>query len=475
MAYQKPPDGGWGWVIVTVSFFILFLAYGSPLAVGVLYLEWLEVFEEGKGKTAWVGSLAAGVGLLASPLCSAWVSSFGARPVTIFSGVMVAGGLILSSFAPSLYFLLFSYGIVVGSSVGHFIYAALQRELIELYGLPGCLQIVGALSLNILACGILMRPLNSSEKNEKPGLEILPSQYLLYHEKDQNDEENITILERGSSEEKNVKNVSSAECKQENLLNKNGLVTMHTRETENYKKKVAEQSKFCKRLAKKKWQVCLGYWEDTVVLFKNKVFSALFIAILLFDIGGFPPMLLLEDIAKSSNISEEDYFMPLISIVGIMTAVGKLALGILADFKWVNTLYLYVFTLVGCALTLFAIPFAKTYTMLAIPAGALGFFFGNWSIFPYVTTMTVGLEKLTHAYGILMFFAGTGNSLGPPLIGWFYDWMQTYDMAFYFSGLCVLFGALLLLLAALPCWDSCRKQGPKLPPNACSYKAACAT
>ncbi|CAI9622290.1 unnamed protein product [Staurois parvus] len=91
--YQKPPDGGWGWIIVAASFFIQFLCYGSPLAVGVLYVEWLDVFDEGKGKTAWVGSLAAGVGLLASPLCSACVSSFGARPVAIFSGFLISGGI----------------------------------------------------------------------------------------------------------------------------------------------------------------------------------------------------------------------------------------------------------------------------------------------------------------------------------------------------------------------------------------------
>lgn len=66
MEIKKSPDGGWGWVIVLVSFFTQFLCYGSPVAVGVLYVEWLDAFGEGKGKTAWVGSLASGVGLLAS-------------------------------------------------------------------------------------------------------------------------------------------------------------------------------------------------------------------------------------------------------------------------------------------------------------------------------------------------------------------------------------------------------------------------
>ncbi|KAM9133359.1 monocarboxylate transporter 9 isoform 2-T3 [Pangshura tecta] len=473
MVLLKSPDGGWGWVIVLVSFFTQFFCYGSPLAVGVLYLEWLDTFGEGKGKTAWIGSLASGVGLLASPVCSACVSSFGARPVTIFSGFMVAGGLMMSSFAPNIYFLFFSYGIIVGSSVGLFIYAALQRELIELYGLDGCLLIIGALSLNILACGSLMRPLDLSDSPlpEKSCLEKVPDQYLIYYEKE-NVEENTSILEKGYNEEKCVNNMSSHDCKQDNILNKNGLISIHAKETDTYKQKVVEQTYFCKQFAKKKWQLYLNYWEETLFLFKNKVFSSLFIAILLFDIGGFPPLLLMEDVARSSNISEEEYVMPLISILGIMTAIGKLVLGVLADFKWINTLYLYVITLIMTGVALVAIPFAKSYIMLAILSGILGFLTGNWSIFPYVTTKTVGIEKLAHAYGILMFFAGLGNSLGPPIVGWFYDWTQTYDIAFCFSGLCVLLGGLLLLVAALPCWDNCNNQSAKPPPNTYSYTVA---
>uniref|UniRef100_A0A8D0GDD2 Monocarboxylate transporter 9 n=1 Tax=Sphenodon punctatus TaxID=8508 RepID=A0A8D0GDD2_SPHPU len=505
MVFQTSPDGGWGWVIVLVSFFTQFLCYGSPLAVGVLYVEWLDAFGEGKGKTAWVGSLASGVGLLASPICSACVSSFGARPVTIFSGFMVAGGLMMSSFAPNLYFLIFSYGIIVGlgcgllytatvtitcqyfdkrrglalglistgSSVGLFIYAALQRELIELYGLDGCLLIVGALSLNILACGSLMRPLASSISSlaEKPCREKISDQYLIYQEKEKNVKENRSILEKSYSEEKCVNNASS-DCKQDCVLNINGLIPIPAKETDTYRKKVVEQTYLCKQLAKKKWQQYLNYWEETLVLFKNKVFSALFIAILLFDIGGFPPSLLMEDIARSSNISEEEYVIPLISIIGFMTAVGKLLLGVLADFKWINTLYLYVMTLMMTGVALLAIPFAKSYITLAILSGILGFLTGNWSIFPYLTTKTVGIEKLAHAYGILMFFAGLGNSLGPPIVGWFYDWTQSYDTAFYFSGLCVLLGGFLLLVVALPCWDNCNDQSEKQPPNTYSYKVA---
>lgn len=43
--------------------------------------------------------------------------------------------------------------------MGGVLYAALQSELIELFGLDGCLLIVGALALNVVACAGPMRPL----------------------------------------------------------------------------------------------------------------------------------------------------------------------------------------------------------------------------------------------------------------------------------------------------------------------------
>jgi MCP family monocarboxylic acid transporter-like MFS transporter 9 len=289
--------------------------------------------------------------------------------------------------------------------------------LIEFYGLDGCLLIVGALALNILACGSLMRPLQTSDCPfpEKTAPENVPDRYSMYNEKEKNPEETMNFQDKGySSEDKCLPN---GDWGRETSLPKSLAIAAHTKEPETYKKKVVEQTNFCKQLAKRKWQLYRNYCGETASLFKNKVFSALFIAILLFDIGGFPPSLLMEDVARSYHVREEDLTMPLISIFGIMTAVGKLLLGILADFKWINTLYLYVATLIITGLALCAIPFAKSYVTLAILSGILGFLTGNWSIFPYVTTKTVGIDKLAHAYGILMFFAGLGNSLGPPIVG----------------------------------------------------------
>lgn len=37
--------------------------------------------------------------------------------------------------------------------------------------------------------------------------------------------------------------------------------------------------------------------------------------------------------------------------------------------------------------------------------------------------------------------------------GWIYDWMHSYDLAFYFSGSFMLLGGAGLFLSALSCWD----------------------
>ncbi|XP_026998923.1 monocarboxylate transporter 9a isoform X2 [Tachysurus fulvidraco] len=421
-------DGSWS--IVFVSFMAQLLAYGSPQAVGVLYPEWLNTFQEGKSTTAWVGSTALGVGLIAGPLCSACVDSFGARPVSIFSGVMVAGGLILSAFAPNIIFLIFSYGIVVGlgcglvyaatltiicqyfdkrrglalgivttgSSVGGFIYASMQNKLIERYGLDGCLLIVGGLALNLLVCAGPMRPLN------------LPGYYI---------KEKALM----STEEP----ICDKELETESPLEHQTLV----------------------RIIKKRLQPHTQYIYVMCECFREPSFVALCISIFLYSLGGIAPVLFIEDVAQSQGLLEHVSNIPLVSITTAAAGVGKLALGMLADMSWVNSLQLYAMTVTALGATLLVVPMWKSYAGLQVLSASIGFFSGNWSITSYVTTRLVGIERLGQAHGLLMCFGGFGIILGPPVVGSFFDWTQSYDLAFYFAGCCLVAGGTVPFLAAL--------------------------
>ncbi|XP_014010416.1 monocarboxylate transporter 9 isoform X1 [Salmo salar] len=461
-------DGGWGWVIVVVCFVAQFLAYGSPQSVGILYPEWLHAFQEGKGMTAWVGSLVSGVGLIASPVCSACVDNFGARPVTIFSGVMVAGGLMLSAFAPNVQFLIFSYGIVVGlgcglvyaatltitcqyfdkrrglalgivttgTSVGGFLYATAQNELILLFDLDGCLLIIGALALNLMACAGFMRPLN------------MPAYYL----------KQKAALER--TEEQLFENPPADDLKttpgasERTLTVKDLLIIIDAKDiTTTNKKGGFMAGSAIVKIIKEKRQAYSKYMHSTADFLHNRNFMALCIAIFLFSLGAFPPVLFMEDVAQSEGLIDEVSIIPLVSIVAVTAGMGKLTLGILADVRWINSLFLYAFTLLGTGVALLLIPISRSYVGLQILSAVVGFFSGNWSLTSYITTKIVGLDKLTQAHGILMFFGGFGIVLGPPVVGCFFDWTQSYDLAFYFSGGSVLLGGVTLFLCALPWWD----------------------
>ncbi|CAL8261756.1 unnamed protein product [Arctogadus glacialis] len=462
---QQPLDGGWGWVIVVACFMAQFLAYGSPLSVGVLFPEWLHVFQEGKGLTAWVGSLVSGLGLIVCPICSASVEHFGARPVTIFSGVMVAGGLMLSAFAPNIPFLIFSFGIVVGvgcglvyaatltitclyfdkkkglalgivgtgSSMGGFLYATLQTKLIELLGVSGCLLIVGAVSLNIIACAGPMRPLT-------------PPKYYL--------KQRAALLERAEAEAARLSEKpgpDEAPANQKPLLTKDAvMLTVETKEP--FQRRRARDFADLVRQIKSRLRDYSRCMSSTSAVFQNRVFMALCISFFLFALGAFPTLLFMEDVARSQGLIEESTAtFPLVSLVAIASGFGKLGLGAMVDLPFVHSIPLFIFTMVGSGLGLLLIPFTKFYLGLQILAVWMGFLAGNWSLTPYITNEIVGEEKLSEAHGVLMFFGGLGITLGPPVVGCFYDLTLSFDIAFYFSGGCVLLGGMILFTCTLPC------------------------
>ncbi|XP_073683401.1 monocarboxylate transporter 9a [Garra rufa] len=473
-------DGGWGWMIVVASFMAQFLSFGSPQSVGVLYPEWLSAFQEGKGMTAWVGSMVSGVALMSSPVCSACVENFGARPVTVFSGVMVAGGLMLSAFAPSVSFLIFSYGIVVGigcglayaatltitcqyfdkrrglalgivttgSSVGGFIYATLQNELIELFGLEGCLLIIGALSLNLMVCAGPMRPLN------------LPGYYLKQRAALQRTEEPEPLYTKPTA----IIIDSDLKTTPASTDNAATIKLMISKEPSELQEREGERKGgtwVCSIMARaiKKRMRPSRYLCETVELLQDHVFMAFCIAMFLFSLGASPTVLFMEDVAQSEGLIDGIALIPLVSIVAMATGIGKLILGVLADMRWVNSLYLYALTLIGTGVALLLIPVCKSYLCLQVLSAVIGFFSGNWSLTSYITTKIVGIERLSQAHGILMCFGGFGITLGPPVVGWYFDWTGSYDLAFYFSGTCVLVSGLFLFLATLPCWTKMSKEG----------------
>lgn len=274
-----------------------------------------------------------------------------------------------------------------------------------LYGLDGCLLIIGALALNIMACAGFMRPLN------------LPGYYLKQKAAlERNTEEKV--FEKPQMEDLKITTGSNATTPEKTLMVKELLITIDGKDLSmQAEKKKGSFDLGIMRFIKKKRQAYTKYMHSMYEILQDQAMVGFCIAMFLFCLGTFPPVLFIEDVARSQGLIEEVHFIPLVSIGAIATGVGKLGLGILVDIRWINSIYLYTFTMFAGGVALFLIPVTTTYVGLQILTAILGFFSGNWSLTPYITTKLVGLDRLTQAHGILMFFGGFGLVLGPPVVG----------------------------------------------------------
>lgn len=272
--------------------------------------------------------------------------------------------------------------------------------------MEGCLLIVGALALNLMACAGPMRPLN------------LPGYYLKQRAALQRTEEPLytkptaIIIDSG--------NIKTTPGSADSTTAMKLLIPMEPKELPNYEREIKGGLLSCSTVARavKKCMRPYGqYMCETVELLQDRVFVAFCIAIFLFSLGAFPPVLFMEDVAQSEGLIDGIALIPLVSIVAMTTGIGKMVLGILADMRWVNSLSLYALTLLGTGVALLLIPFSESYFGLQVLSAVVGFFSGNWSLTSYITTKIVGIERLSQAHGILMCFGGFGIMLGPPVVG----------------------------------------------------------
>ncbi|XP_022916238.1 monocarboxylate transporter 12-like [Onthophagus taurus] len=187
----RPPDGGWGWVVVAASFVVNLIADGITFSFGVIFVEFLEYFGENRAKTSWIGSLFMAMPLLSGPIASFLTDRYGCRAVTMAGSVLAAAGFVISSMSNSMEVLIITFGVfagfglslcyvasvvivayyfdkkrsfatglsVCGSGIGTFIFAPLIQLLLDHYGWRGTTLILAGLFLNLAVCGALMRDL----------------------------------------------------------------------------------------------------------------------------------------------------------------------------------------------------------------------------------------------------------------------------------------------------------------------------
>ncbi|XP_052125590.1 monocarboxylate transporter 14-like isoform X3 [Frankliniella occidentalis] len=184
------------------------IADGITFSFGVLYVEFLNYFNEGKAYTSWIGSLFMAMPLLSGPVASFLTDRYGCRRVTIAGALLASAGFVASSFTNSLEMLFLTFGVIAGfglslcyvaavvivayyfdskrslatglsvcgSGIGTFVFAPLTQKLLKEYGWRGTVLILAGLLLNLCVCGALMRDLewttrSRAERAKKAKLE----------------------------------------------------------------------------------------------------------------------------------------------------------------------------------------------------------------------------------------------------------------------------------------------------------------
>ncbi|KAI7812823.1 monocarboxylate transporter 13 [Triplophysa rosa] len=395
----EPPDGGYGWVVVTSAFFIMGLTAAVLKNFGLFFLDIQRHYSVYTSTTSWVTSTTIAVFHLGAPLASTISMHLSQRSVIMIGGLLAASGMIIASLGLSLPWMYVSMGVLQGlgmslcwipanSMVSHYfkrwrpiayavassgecvfamIFSPFFQWLIESYTWRGAVLIIGGLQLNLCVCGALMRPL------------------------------------------------------QPNPVTQNSIQGSK------------DQSGTTKKVT---FQWCLIQRPELLLYIMFAILAA----------AGFfiPPLFL---VPYTNSLGMEQYWAAsVLSVLALADLLGRLACGWLANLRLVRNLQLLTMVVTAGGVVLLLLPVAQDYWAILVFSSMYGFLFGC-VIAIHVTSIVdiVGLEGFDSALGLFMLLRSSGGFVGPPAAGWLVDWAGDFSAGFYLSGFCLVLSGIFVV------------------------------
>ncbi|KAF7668801.1 hypothetical protein LDENG_00287070 [Lucifuga dentata] len=184
-------------------------------------------------------------------------------------------------------------------------------------------------------------------------------------------------------------------------------------------------------------------------LLKNPFFCIYTWSVVFSQLAYFIPYFHLSARARTLGIDAMDASF-IISVAGITETIAQLASGWVTDRNVFHKYHYHKAYLILCGLVNLLSPLATSYILLMVYAVFFAIFCGGYMalLLPVLVDL-VGSEKVNNSMGFSMFFVGLGCLTGPPLAGFLYDYMQTYDCSFYLAGFCYLLSSVSLFMEPL--------------------------
>lgn len=403
-------DGGWGWLVVVSAFIAYAIIDGCSYSFGVLLPSLLEEFEESRSKTVIIGAVLNSTPLLCGPIASLVSNRIGIRASVMTSGLIISSGIISSAFVNSISGMIITYGLIsgfgisflflnsivvvtlyfekkralargiaeCGAGVGTLVMAPLYEYLIYNYNWRTAVIIIGSISLNLIVCGCVFKPLplksdeincNRTEASNTKTFEAKMS-VICFKE---NEIQQYSHVKRECTDEDMQKTDTGKDLngngERKELKFKDKQIKCNQEKENRRSIVISDISRFC--------SVNIG-------LLKSKYFIVLLVS------------------------TATVYFW--YDIPYVFTVDRSLLLGY---SKRMSTL---IIAIIG--ITLWSMQLFTEYVAISVFGGLYGLLSASPEALTSVLIADIsGDEKFNNAYGIAMFFQGVANLVGPPVAG----------------------------------------------------------